>query len=257
MVVGVLGKKIIGVIPARYQSSRLPGKPLKDIHGKPMIYWVAKRVEASILTEYYVATDDDRIFDTCQKYSIPCIMTSSECINGTERVAEVATKVKADYYVNIQGDEPCIKVSAINEFISSLHEFNHVNFIQAVSKLTDQKTILDDSVVKVAISEKNEVLYYSRLPIPYSRGENDLNEATYYRCLGLYLYSRDFLRKYSSMRVTRLEQIEQIEQLRILENRIVINAVKVKDDGISIDTWDDLENIRNSYKDCFIEQLKK
>jgi len=134
MVAGVLDKKIIGVIPARYQSSRLPGKPLKDIHGKPMIYWVAKRVEASILTEYYVATDDDRIFDTCQKYSIPCIMTSSKCINGTERVAEVATKIKADYYVNIQGDEPCIEIDAINEFVNSLQKFDQVNLFKQYQK---------------------------------------------------------------------------------------------------------------------------
>ena len=121
--VGVQDKKIIGVIPARYQSSRLPGKPLKDIHGKPMIYWVAKRVEDSDLEEYYVATDDDRIFDACQEYLIPCIMTSKKCLNGTERVAEVATKVKADYYVNIQGDEPCIDINAINIFVASLRKF--------------------------------------------------------------------------------------------------------------------------------------
>ena len=249
MVDGVPSKKIIGVIPARYQSSRLPGKPLKDIHGKPMIYWVAKRVEASILTEYYVATDDDRIFDICQKYSIPCIMTSNKCINGTERVAEVATKIKADYYVNIQGDEPCIEIDAINEVVISLQKFDQVNFIQAVSKMTDQRAVIDDSVVKVAISENNKVLYYSRLPIPYSRGENNLNEATHYRCLGLYLYSSGFLSKYLLMNVTKLESTEHIEQLRVLENGIVINAVEVKDDGISVDTVNDLAKVRKRYSD--------
>ena len=237
-------KKIIGVIPARYQSSRLPGKPLKDIHGKPMIYWVAKRVEDSDLEEYYVATDDDRIFDACQEYLIPCIMTSKKCLNGTERVAEVATKVKADYYVNIQGDEPCIDISAINIFVASLRKFSQVNFIQAVSKITDNKLILDNSVVKVAMTESNEVLYYSRLPIPYSRSESK-NEAIYYRCLGLYLYSRDFLYKYSSMGSTKLENTEHIEQLRILENRIIINAVEVNDGGMSVDTRDDLIKIRS------------
>lgn len=251
MVAGVLDKKVIGVIPARYQSSRLPGKPLKDIYGKPMIYWVAKRVSASILTEYYVATDDDRIFDTCKKYSIPCIMTSSKCINGTERVAEVATKIKADYYVNIQGDEPCIDIDAINEFVGSLYNFDCVNFIQAVSRITDQKAVLDDSVVKVVISENSEVLYYSRLPVPYSRGKNRENEVLYYRCLGLYLYSIDFLRKYSLMSSTRLENIEHIEQLRILENKIAINAVEVNDNGMSVDTVDDLIKVREEYKDCF------
>lgn len=251
MVAGMQDKKIIGVIPARYQSSRLPGKPLKDIHGKPMIYWVAKRVEASVLTEYYVATDDDRIFNACQKYSIPCIMTSSKCINGTERVAEVATKIKANYYVNIQGDEPCIEIDAINELVSSLQKFDQVNFIQAVSKITDKEVLMNDSVVKVVITENNKVLYYSRLPIPYSRGEDDLNVSIHYRCLGLYLYSRGFLNKYSLMNATKLENVEHIEQLRVLENNITINAVEVNDDGMSVDTSDDLIKVRDKYRDCF------
>jgi 3-deoxy-manno-octulosonate cytidylyltransferase (CMP-KDO synthetase) len=241
--VGVQDKKIIGVIPARYQSSRLPGKALKDIHGKPMIYWVAKRVEDSDLEEYYVATDDDRIFDACQEYLIPCIMTSKKCLNGTERVAEVANKVKADYFVNIQGDEPCIDVSVINFFVANLRKFSKVNFIQAVSKITDNESVLDDSIIKVVMTEDNEVLYYSRSPVPYLKSASK-NEAVYYRCLGLYLYSRDFLNKYSSMSSTKLENTEHIEQLRILENRIIINAVEVNDDGMSVDTLDDLIKIR-------------
>ena len=247
MVAGVLDKKIIGVIPARYQSSRLPGKPLKDICGKPMIYWVAKRVEASILAEYYVATDDDRILSACQKYEIPCIMTSEKCLNGTERVAEVATKINADYYVNIQGDEPCIDIIAINTFVNSLQKLDQVNFIQAVSKMTDQNAILDDSIVKVVLTESSEVLYYSRLPIPYSRNKDNLKDVDYYRCLGLYIYSRDFLKKYSLMKSTKLENIEHIEQLRILENGITINAVEVRDNGISVDTADDLAKVRERY----------
>jgi len=248
MVDGVLDKKIVGVIPARYSSSRLPGKPLKDICGKPMIYWVAKRVSSSILTEYYVATDDDRIFDVCQKYSIPCVMTSSQCINGTERVAELATKIAADYYVNIQGDEPCIEVEAINEIVLSIQRFVQIQFIQAVSKITDTRMLSDDSIVKVAVSEiNNRALYYSRLPIPYSRDKKGLEDVTSYRCLGLYLYSRSFLRKYSLMDSTRLELIEHIEQLRILENDIAINVVEVTDDGISVDTVEDLEKVRQKY----------
>jgi 3-deoxy-manno-octulosonate cytidylyltransferase (CMP-KDO synthetase) len=248
MVDGVLDKKIIGVIPARYQSSRLPGKPLKDIYGKPMIYWVAKRVEASMLTEYYVATDDERIFDTCQKYALPCIMTSSDCINGTERVAEVATKIKADYYVNIQGDEPCISIEAINKTIQKLSVVNDVDFIQAVSRMYEKDDHKDLSIVKVAISDQNYALYYSRLPIPFSR---DKGNDFLYRCLGLYLYSSSFLKKYAKLPPTKLEKLENIEQLRILESGIRIDVVEVEDDGISVDTPDDLYNIRNQYKRCF------
>ncbi len=248
MVAGVLDKKIIGVIPARYQSSRLPGKPLKDIHGRPMIYWVSKRVEASVLTEYYVATDDKRIFDVCQKYGLPCIMTSSDCTNGTERVAEVATKVKADYYVNIQGDEPCINITAINKIIQKLSSSSDVNFIQAVSRMYNKDDHQDLSIVKVAISDKNHALYYSRLPIPFSR---DKNSEFLYRCLGLYLYSASFLSKYVKILPTKLERLENIEQLRILESEIKIDTVEVKDGGISVDTLDDLERVRSQYKWCF------
>ena len=244
------GKKVIGIIPARYQSSRLPGKPLKDIFGKPMIYWVAQQVEASNLEEYYVATDDDRIFNTCKKHLIPCIMTSVECLNGTERVAEVATKIKADYYVNIQGDEPCIKIDAINTFVASLQKFEQVNFIQAVSKIAETELTSSESIVKVVITKNNEILYYSRLPIPYSREKNKIKEV-HYKSLGLYLYSRDFLFKYSLMGSSKLENTEHIEQLRILENGISIHAVEVNDDGISVDTEEDLVKIRNKYRDCF------
>jgi 3-deoxy-manno-octulosonate cytidylyltransferase (CMP-KDO synthetase) len=114
--------------------------------------------------------------------------------------------------------------------------------------MTDQGAVMDDSVVKVTISENNEVLYYSRLPTLYSRGENNLNEVTYYRCLGLYLYSRIFLSKYSLMSVTKLESTEKIEQLRVLENGIMINAVKVRDTGISVDTLNDLRKVRDLYE---------
>lgn len=251
MVVGVQDKKIIGVIPARFKSRRLPGKPLLDIHGKPMIYWVAKRVEASILKEYYVATDDIRILDICNKYSLPCIMTSEDCLNGTERVAEVSTKIEADYYVNIQGDEPCINIEAINKLVMSVDNYINPEYLQAISKLTDPKKILDNSLVKVAISDNFEVLYYSRLPIPCPQNENSILDSSYYRCLGLYLYHKDLLVKYMKMSPTKLENIEHIEQLRLIENRIVMNAVEVDDDGISVDTSVDLEIVREQYKDCF------
>lgn len=243
MEVGVPGdNKIIGVIPARYQSTRLPGKPLLEIHGKPMIYWVAKRVEASNLTSYYVATDDKRIADVCDKYNIPFIITSEHCVNGTERVAEVAQKTDANYYVNIQGDEPCINLEAINEIINSVTDFKSPDFIQAVSLINDPASVIDVTVVKVAISEKKEAIYFSRSPIPYPRKKiKDI----YFRCLGLYLYSDEFLKRYASLAVSKLEQIEQIEQLRVLENNYRINVVNVSDDGISVDTPEDLEFVRS------------
>ena len=233
--------KIFGVIPARFNSTRLPGKPLVDIYGKPMIYWVAKRVEASDLTSYCVATDDQRITDACDQYDIPWMMTSDDCVNGTERVAEVAQKTDSDYYVNIQGDEPIINPDAISQIVSSIGNIHDPQFIQAIAAINDPVSVTDISIVKVAVSGNNEAIYYSRSPIPYPRS---LKKDIYYRCLGLYLYSREFLGKYVEFEMTRLEQIEQIEQLRVLENGIQINTITVDDVGLSIDTPEDLAFVR-------------
>lgn len=253
MVDGVPDKKeIIGVIPARYESTRFPGKPLADIYGKPMVYWVAKRVEKSIIKKFFVATDDARIMDACQSYSIPCIMSSKDCLNGTERVAEISSKIKADYYVNIQGDEPSINPEAINKIVRSLNKHKNADYIQAVAKLTNKHKILDTSLVKVAVSENSEALFFSRLPIPFHQNKNDSVKPHYYRCLGLYLYHKDLLSNYLKMPPTTLENIENIEQLRLIENKIIINAVEVDDDGISVDTPEDLIIIRDQYKDCFV-----
>ncbi len=241
-------KNIMGVIPARYKSTRLPGKPLMDIHGKPMIYWVAKRVEASSLSSYCVATDDQRIADVCDQYAIPFLMTSTDCVNGTERVAEVARQSDAEYFVNIQGDEPCINPGAIDQLVQSINTFHRSGFIQAVSPIKDPVSVMDITVVKVAISESGQAIYYSRSPIPYPRNQK---EDVYYRCLGLYLYDRDFLKGYARLTVTRLEQIEQIEQLRVLENNIRIDTVLVDDDGLSIDTVEDLAFARALSPTCF------
>ena len=240
--------KIFGVIPARYNSTRLPGKPLVEIYGKPMIYWVAKRVEASSLSSYCVATDDQRIADVCDQYNIPWMMTSGDCVNGTERVAEVAQKTDADYYVNIQGDEPVLNPEAINQIVLSMESIYEPQFIQAIAPINDPVSVMDVSVVKVAVSENNEAIYYSRSPIPYPRNQK---HDVYYRCLGLYLYSRDFLRSYTELKVTRLEQIEQIEQLRVLENGIRINTIAVDDVGLSIDTPEDLAFVRTLSVDEF------
>lgn len=240
-------ESVMGVIPARYNSTRFPGKPLVDIFGKPMIYWVAKRVEASCLEAYCVATDDLRIFSTCEGYGIPCVMTSEECTNGTERVAEVAQQKPYDFFINIQGDEPCIDIDSINEMVLNLQKCENVNFLQAVSLMDDQDSIADPTVVKVAITSQNHVIYYSRAPIPYPRnGER----SEYYKCLGLYLYSKEFLEKYSSLEPTKLEEIELIEQLRVLENNLQIKAVLVSDDSCSIDTPEDLEYLLQTKK-CY------
>jgi len=246
----VLAKEIIAVIPARYSSTRLPGKPLKNIFGKPMIYWVAKRVKSSNVEKFYVATDDERIFDECEKFSIPCIITSQDCKNGTERVAEVSEKINAKYFINVQGDEPCINISAINKLHKEIKTRKEFDFIQSVAIINNRNDLSDSSVVKVAISKKGKALYFSRLPIPFSRSQEKIQ---HFRCLGLYAYSQSFLSKYSSLGVSLLEEIEQIEQLRILENDYSIDTLEVEDDGLSIDTPEDLRRLNSSYFEYFQE----
>lgn len=235
-------ERVIGVIPARYESSRLPGKPLLEIHGKPMIYWVAMRVAQSTLDDYLVATDDKRIMATCENYNIPCLLTSIDCRNGTERVAETTKKIKADYYINVQGDEPLINVRAINQVRLYMIENKPKGFVQAVSPLDETETE-DPSIVKVAVSEDLRIIYLSRCPVPFFQRQGQ-GHVQYIRCMGLYGYSGDFCRSYSGLTARSLERAEQIEQLRCLEYGLPIEPILVEDEGISVDTCSDLEKIR-------------
>ena len=180
------------------------------------------------------------------------MMTSDQWVNGTERVAEVASRSNAEYYVNIQGDEPLINPDAINALIDSLENIKNGFFIQAIAPIFDSSLIADSSTVKVAVSSFNEAIYFSRSLVPYSYGQS--NEV-FYRCLGLYLYSRNFLNHYSSLGMSRLEKIESIEQLRVLENRIPIHTVIVNDDGFSVDTEDDLIAMRSIPPNSFMEHI--
>ena len=243
--------KVIGIIPARYASSRFPGKPLADILGKSVIQRVYEQCKkASTLSELIVATDDKRIFNHVISFGGKALMTESTHLSGTNRCNEViqSLETKYDIAINIQGDEPCINPGAIDQLIQSINTFHRLEFIQAVSPIKDPVSVMDITVVKVAISESGQAIYYSRSPIPYPRNQK---EDVYYRCLGLYLYGRDFLKSYAGLVVTRLEQIEQIEQLRVLENNIRIDTVLVDDDGLSIDTVEDLAFVRALSPTCF------
>ena len=234
-------KSVLAVIPARYASSRLPGKPLLKIHGRPMIWWVAKRVARSAVEEYVVATDDARIELFCKENHIPCMMTSTLCANGTERIAEVSEALEADYYINVQGDEPLINVDAINKVYTHIQSCDVRGFVQAIAPL-DTTQIYDESVVKVAVSGASRIAYLSRSPIPFCKADNSAQ--IYFRCMGLYAYSGVFCRNYSRTPQGNLEQAEQIEQLRCIESEsLSIEGVMVEDEGISIDTCQDYQAV--------------
>jgi len=227
------------VIPSRLRSTRLPNKPLAEIHGYPMIYWVAQRIKNANICDYVVATDSSQIEAVCQKYDINVIMTSVHCKNGSERVAEVSKKLNYDYYCNVQGDEPLIDTNGVRDFIRQPKKYENT-FIQAVTLA--KKSENDITEVKVAIDGTNRIRYLSRLAIPFDR---DSVVAQKQKCLGLYLYDNSFISLYISLAEGYLEKIECIEQLRCIENNLSIRAVMVNFDSVSVDTLDDLNYVKS------------
>ncbi len=233
------------VIPSRLKSTRLQDKPLAKIHGYPMIYWVAKRIKNANICDYVVATDSPKIEAVCNEYDINVIMTSLECRNGSERVAEVSEKLNYKYYCNVQGDEPLIDVNGVKDFIHSAKKYENT-FVQAVTLV--KKSENDISEVKVAMDEHNRIRYLSRLAIPFFR---ESITAEKHKCLGLYLYDKSFVSLYKNLDEGYLEKIESIEQLRCIENNLEIRALIVNFDSISVDTDDDLNYIKSFDLDKF------
>ena len=242
--------KIIGVIPARYKSTRLEGKPLADIEGKPMIQHVYERVSKSnSLDDIIVATDDNRIIDVVNSFGGKAALTSENHPSGSDRVAEVAEKLDADIVVNIQGDEPFINPEMIDEVIEPFNEPNLV-MVTLMHEVLDESDFQNPNVVKVVVDNNGFALYFSRSLIPYPR--NKINYHVYEH-IGLYAYRKGFLLKLTKLPTTPLEKIESLEQLRVLENGYKIKVILTKKDYIplSVDTQDDLEKARK-----YAKQLK-
>ena len=233
--------KIIGIIPARYASTRFPGKPLADILGKPMIQHVYERAKkAESLCEVLVATDDARIYDCVKSFGGHAVMTASELPNGTAR-CEQAVRLwggNADAVINIQGDEPLLDPVMIDEAAELLREDECVTLCRELSE-----DFTNPNAVKVVISQDGHALYFSRSVIPYKRNKSDL---PFYQHIGIYGYSIDFLKKYVSLPASPLSEAESLEQLKILEHGLKIR-VKVTSSGhesIGVDTPEDLRRVR-------------
>lgn len=239
--------KNICVIPARYSSTRLPGKPLKDICGKPMICRVYERAKNSKLAdEVIVATDDERIFQAVEKNSGRAMMTRADHKTGTDRLAEVAEKFPdAEVVVNVQGDEPLIEASLIDELISEFIEDENLQMATVATELFDEDEMNNPNNVKVVIDKKNNALYFSRSLIPYPR---NAGKAKVYKHIGIYAYRRNFLLDYSQMQPTELEQSESLEQLRALENGFKIRVIKSDCKFIGVDTEEDLRLVNEIYR---------
>lgn len=225
--------KVIGVIPARYKSSRFPGKPLVDICGKPMIWWVYQQsLKVPELDEVYVATDDERIKQVCVEYNMNVIMTSSGHNTGTDRVAEVASRVEGELFINIQGDEPVIEPRMIQQVIE-IFEDETVYFGTLKKEITDLEQIKSTSTVKVVTDCNEDALYFSRSVIPSNIKDGRL--ARVFRHVGIYAYKKDFLLNFTQMQQTELELGEAIEPLRAMENGYKIRVRETEYESIGVD----------------------
>ena len=233
---------VLGVIPARYHSTRLPGKPLLMIGAKPMIQWVYEAAKtAALIDELVVATDDQRIYDTIVGFGGKAEMTAADHPTGTDRLAEVAQRYQTELVVNIQGDEPLIKGTVIDSIIKPLLEDPGLPMSTAKVRLTDPEQIKESSVVKVITAENGDALYFSRSPIPYPR---NAGQAVYWKHIGLYGYRKEFLLKYIALPQSQLELAESLEQLRVLANGYRIKVVEVEQDSVGVDTPEDLARVR-------------
>lgn len=239
--------KFLGVIPSRYASTRLEGKPLKDICGHTMIEWVYKRTKLSNLDEVVVATDDERIYEEVEKFGGKAILTSKEHENGTSRIAEVCTKYEDyDVIVNVQGDEPLIESEMINSIINSFKEDDTISMSTLKYKIDTMEEIENPNYVKVITDKKGYALYFSRSVIPYPR---KLDIQNYYKHVGIYGYKRDFVVEYAKMEPTPLELSESLEQLRALENGYRIKVMETPYKIIGVDTQEELEKVREYIKE--------
>lgn len=248
--------KIIAVIPARYASTRFPGKPLEKLQGKEILHWVVDGARTSrYLDEIYVATDDSRIQLLCEKIKVPCIMTSSDCATGTDRLYQATENLEFDVVLNIQGDEPLIN----NTFIDPLAESflftnkNHQNM--DINSKIDMATLAhpinhDDlanfNSVKVILNQNNEAIYFSRFPIPYSRQKEQLQKiesTTVLKHIGLYGYRREFLKLFCESPQAEIEKFESLEQLRALYLGAKIKVIQVNKPTCGVDTPEDLQKL--------------
>jgi 3-deoxy-manno-octulosonate cytidylyltransferase (CMP-KDO synthetase) len=241
------------VIPARYASARLPGKPLLDIAGKPMVVRVAEQAQKSGASEIVVATDFEKILKTCEAHNFKAVMTRIDHASGTDRIAEVAQKLSwsdDEIVVNVQGDEPLIDPQLINEVALTLAHSRDAVMATASHAIHDEASFLNPNIVKVVLDTNGNALYFSRAPIPYPRDDAHKQNINAHRHIGIYAYRVGFLKKYAELEVTELEKIESLEQLRVLHYGYKIGvAITQNAPASGVDTQEDLDAVRKIFGD--------
>ncbi len=242
--------RIVAIIPSRYASTRLEGKPLIDIAGKPMIQWVYESVaKTQLIDQVIVATDDERILKTVVQFGGEVQLTSPHHGSGTDRVAEVAARLSCDIVVNPQGDEPLIEPRVIDEVVRLVVDNADVYMASARSPIRQREEVLNSNVVKVVTDRDGYALYFSRAPIPYCGGEERGESLPLgFRHIGLYVYRKEFLMKFVALGPSPLEKRERLEQLRALENGYRIKLALTEYDSLGVDTPEDVVRVRTRVK---------
>ncbi|MEW6068268.1 MAG: 3-deoxy-manno-octulosonate cytidylyltransferase [Nitrospirota bacterium] len=242
----------IVIIPARYDSTRFPGKPLAPLNGRPLIQHTYENSKLSSLADdVIVATDNDAIFKTVVDFGGKAVMTDKKHPSGTDRIAEVASSIDYDIIVNVQADEPLIRPEMIDDVISILDD-KRASIGTLVKQIEDSKEIIDPNVVKVVFDAEWFALYFSRAPIPFYRDEwknisaicnSQLTTRNFYKHIGIYSYRKEVLLSLSRIKPTKLEQIEKLEQLRAIENGMRIKVKEIFFETHGVDTPEDLEKV--------------
>ena len=236
--------KVIVVIPARFGSTRLPGKPLISLAGKPMIQRVYERAKlAKHANRVIVATDDERVVKAVEAFGGEARMTRSEHRTGTERVAEVAAREEGDVFINVQGDEPLLDPNAIDVAVNSLLAEPQASISTVATPIKTPGDIMDPNVVKAVLDFDGNAIYFSRAPIPWVRDTASKIQVRHLKHLGLYVFEREALLEYPTLPQGELERIEQLEQLRWMENGWKIRVAEVECDAISVDVPEDVARV--------------
>jgi 3-deoxy-manno-octulosonate cytidylyltransferase (CMP-KDO synthetase) len=236
--------KIIGVIPARLQSTRLKEKVLRLIAGKPMIQHVYERAKRSkFLNDVIIACDDEKILKTVEGFGGKAVMTRIDHPSGSDRIAEVVQNLDVDIVINIQGDEPLIDYQVIDSLADVLLKDKTAQMATVIKRFKVGEDVANPNVVKVIVDSDHDALYFSRSVIPYNRdGRNDI---TYYKHLGLYAYRKDFLLKFTKMPKSSLELAESLEQLRVIQSGVRIKTIETNFESVGVDTEEDLKKVEN------------
>ena len=238
--------EVIGVIPARYSSTRFTGKVLADILGKPMIQHVWERAKQSLLLEdLIIACDDERVVNAAKEFGAKVIFTAKAHLCGTDRIVEVVNPIDVKIVINIQGDEPLIHPSMIDRVAQALLDDTSISMATIMKKIENPKELTDPNVVKVVVDKNNFALYFSRTAIPHHADNSEVRNPVYYKHIGLYGYTKDFLFTYKNLAVSNLEKIECLEQLRVLEEGFRVRVIETEHETVGVDTPEDLARVKH------------